>query len=284
MMKQSSTRMVLIVGIVLSLILLVACQPPAPPTETGGNANENQAATTTGTTTGTTTTGTTTGETTGTTTGSTGNVTTKEPISVDIVLDPVLATGDASNLIPLLYTGLVIEGGAPGLADSWTVSEDGLTYTFRLHPGLTFSNGAPVDADAVIANFDRWSNPDSPLRGSATYDAWKTAFGGFKGEKNADDTPVSSYDGMEKVDARTVLIHLNRPVDNLIDLLANPAFGIVDPSALGKDAANYGTKAGSVAGVGPYMVQEWTDAHLVLAPNTGWIGTVPTDTLEYPFK
>src|SRR5581483_5140973 len=45
------------------------------------------------------------------------------------------------------------------LADSWTVSKDLLTYTFKLHPGVTFSDGSPLTSADVKATYDRLRNP-----------------------------------------------------------------------------------------------------------------------------
>src|SRR5471030_3564014 len=47
------------------------------------------------------------------------------------------------------------------LADSYTVSKDGLVYTIKLHPGIKFQDGTDFNAAAVKVNFDRASNPDS---------------------------------------------------------------------------------------------------------------------------
>ena len=47
----------------------------------------------------------------------------------------------------------------PGLATSWTISPDGLTYTFALRQGVTFHDGTPFNAQAVAANLDRITNP-----------------------------------------------------------------------------------------------------------------------------
>ena len=53
----------------------------------------------------------------------------------------------------------------PSLADSWEVSGDGLVYTFRLHPGVTFSNGAALTAEDVEFTFHRLiSHPESRNR------------------------------------------------------------------------------------------------------------------------
>ena len=47
---------------------------------------------------------------------------------------------------------------APGIAESWTTSPDGLTYTFKLRHGVKFTDGTPLDAKAVIWNVDRLLN------------------------------------------------------------------------------------------------------------------------------
>src|ERR1700712_896096 len=47
----------------------------------------------------------------------------------------------------------------PGLATSWTISPDGLTYTFALRQGVKFHDGTPFNAQAVAANLDRIENP-----------------------------------------------------------------------------------------------------------------------------
>src|SRR5437762_12525217 len=71
-----------------------------------------------------------------------------------------------------LYEGLVkMESGspAPALATSWIISEDGLDYIFNLRPGVVFQDGSPLNADAVIANFNRWFDQKDALRGAGAY-------------------------------------------------------------------------------------------------------------------
>jgi peptide/nickel transport system substrate-binding protein len=106
---------------------------------------------------------------------------------------------------------------APGLALSWTISQDRLDYVFTLETGATFADGSPVTAHA-----------------SGPVAAWTAAFGGFKGEKDSNGQPKGSFDGVEKVDNFTVLIHLNRPYDALLTTLAQPDFGIVSPASFKK--------------------------------------------------
>src|SRR3990172_696555 len=79
-------------------------------------------------------------------------------------LDPAFidSAGDVEFLLQL-YAGLtrLDESGAPyaSLAESWTVSGDGLTYTFRLRSGLTFSDGSPLEADDVRRSWLRILHP-----------------------------------------------------------------------------------------------------------------------------
>jgi peptide/nickel transport system substrate-binding protein len=202
-----------------------------------------------------------------------------QTISKDIVLDPAIATDADSLLVDgYIYEGLVkLENGAPAaaLAVSQTVSEDGLHYTFNLRPGVVFHDGTPLSADVVLANFNRWFDPDDPLHGSATYAGWKEVFFGFKGEVDANGGPVSSFDGIEKADNLTILIHLNREMPDLLDKLSGPAFALASPEALAK---------GETAGTGPYQVGEKTAQKLVLQPNTHYWDVVPSAALEFALK
>ena len=76
------------------------------------------------------------------------------------------------NATHMIFDGLVElelgkpeEGWAtlrPALAESWTVSEDGKTYTFNLRKGVKFHDGTPFNAEVAKWNYDRFSNPDAP--------------------------------------------------------------------------------------------------------------------------
>src|SRR5690606_25167380 len=57
------------------------------------------------------------------------------------------------NLFSLDEDGEVV----PWLAEGWEVSDDGLTYTLTLQEGVEFTDGTPVDAEAVAYNFDYWA-------------------------------------------------------------------------------------------------------------------------------
>ena len=117
-------------------------------------------------------------------------------------LEPAPAGGADFQLVAEnLYETLVLvsEGEFfPWLAESGTVANDGLDYIFDLRPGVFFRDGTILDADAVIMNFDRWFDAENALRGTGDFAAWEEAFGGFKGEVDAEGNPLSSFDGTEK--------------------------------------------------------------------------------------
>jgi peptide/nickel transport system substrate-binding protein len=201
-----------------------------------------------------------------------------------VLLDPALATdAEAKEAIGHLYEGLVrLENGEPGLALAVgiTLSEDNLGYIFELRPGVQFHDGTPLNADAVIVNFNRWFDTQDPLHGSGTYDAWLASFGGFKGETTSDGKPKSNFDGIEKVDDLTVLVHLNAPDADLLTKLSDPAFSIVSPAAL--NASGFGTPAGTDGGSGAYLIAAWEGSVLTLEPNPSYWdqSAVPTSSHE----
>jgi len=133
----------------------------------------------------------------------------------NLQLDPANVTGNESRTAAgYLYEGLVrMQDGNPigTLAESFTVSDDGLDYIFNLRSGVTFHDGSAFNADAVILNFNRWFDPNDANRGSGEFAVWNTNIGGFKGEVLEDGKPKSQYDGIEKVNDLSVLVHFEYP-------------------------------------------------------------------------
>src|SRR5439155_315036 len=81
----------------------------------------------------------------------------------------------------------------PNLADSWTTSSDKTQWTFKLHPGIKFTDGTDFDADAVVFNFDRARNTKFQYRNSKPvaddYGYYSDMWGGFDGDsRHAEST------------------------------------------------------------------------------------------------
>ena len=197
---------------------------------------------------------------------------TSAAMPIDLELDPA-GGADFPLVAENLYETLVLvsEGEfSPWLAESGTAANDGLDYIFDLRPGVFFQDGTMLDADAVIMNFDRWYDAESALRGTGDFTAWEEAFGGFKGDVDADGNPLSSFDGIEKVNDLTILIHLNQLDSDFFIKLSNPAFSILSPTALATS---------SYVGTGPYTLSEATEEELSLAPFADYWGEVPDGEL-----
>lgn len=126
----------------------------------------------------------------------------------------------------------------PGLATDWSVSEDGLTYTFRLRDGVTFHDGTRFDAVAVGVNLDRIMELDG-------YAA----------------SLLKDYRSYEIVDSRTIHIRLTEPFAPLLDVLSQFYFGMVSPFTVGE----YSTVRYQYhqAGTGPFRLVDFIPGRYV---------------------
>jgi ABC-type transport system substrate-binding protein len=152
-------------------------------------------------------------------------------------LDPFtskLGSGDGISYLAIYNTlvGMTPTGEiVPELASEWTISEDGLTYTFTLNSGIAFHDGTSLDAAAVVANFDRYRAEGSTFPGTNKL------------------APIAS---VEATDATTVTITLTNP--NAPFLAAMTNVQIASPTAveqLGEDFALKGV------GSGPFKIDSW---------------------------
>ena len=138
------------------------------------------------------------------------------------------------------------------LADSWTVSEDGLTITFTLRADAQFSNGNPCDADAVIASFERLKAEDSPRAGD-----------------------YANIVSMEAVDAQTVVFTMGTLDVAALSSFAYPWAAIVDVTVAD-------TLTNQPVGTGPYVLEQWIPQQsLTLTRNETYPGTVHIETVEF---
>lgn len=142
----------------------------------------------------------------------------------------------------------------PGLAESWKVSEDGLTFVFKLRQNVYFHDHTPLNAEAVVFNFNRWMDENSPYHtGRFTY--WKQSFGGEPGI-------IRSIMALSE---DTVEIVLNEPYTPFLSVISMPAFAIASPEAIVK--YNENLKVHPV-GTGPYRLESWEDSgEIVLIRN-----------------
>ena len=146
----------------------------------------------------------------------------------------------------------------PDLATSWSVSPDGLTWTFKLRQGVVFQDGTPWNAEAAKFNFDRWADEKNPYHVVQGFDYtyWK----GFMGDVFSEARVVDPY---------TLQIALKQPDGPLVYNLAIIAFAFNSPAAI----KQYGAQGigQHPMGTGPYRLVDWVrDDHITLDANPSY--------------
>lgn len=152
-----------------------------------------------------------------------------DPIRTGTFIERQLATPVYEALFDIDTSGKAV----PHLAESFTVSDDVKTWRVKLRPGIKFHDGTPLDAAAVVANFERTSNPANRCRclgQMGEFKEWKA------------------------LDALTVEIVLKAPNAALPTLLADAPGTMVSPAAFKADPQGVGTKP---VGTGPFRFVEW---------------------------
>ncbi len=181
-------------------------------------------------------------------------------------LDPQKINTDYErNIVRDLFEGLVTydaEGHpVPGLASSWVTSPDGKRYTFRLRPGLQWSDGAPLTAEDAVFSLRRLIDPKTAANYAALLYVVQNARA-----VNTGKMPVDSL-GVSAPDALTVVIDLVSPAPYLPELLAGGFAALVPRHVIAK-AGDGWVKAGVMATSGAFTLEAWeTQSRIVLARN-----------------
>jgi peptide/nickel transport system substrate-binding protein len=184
-------------------------------------------------------------------------------------------SGQALVVTDQIQETLVGRAGAtvdvePLLAEKWTANGDSTEWTFNLRQGVKFHDGTDFNADAVVFNLQRMSDPnfEHGYRDQGkTYQVFSDIFGGFVGSE------TTVWKGVEKVDDATVKITLARPFPLLPQVLSSSYFGISSPEAVRKDGAKYGTPDGTAVGTGPFKLESWSPGqNLILVRNDDYWG------------
>ena len=159
-------------------------------------------------------------------------------------IDSVVYTNIFEGLTRFMGDGSVV----PGLAASWDISDDGLTYTFKLHDGVTFHDGSTMDAEDVKFSLDRARAEDST---------------------NAQKALFSAITSVDVDDPLTVKLTLSEPNGNLLFNLAWGDAVIVAPESIENIKTN-------PVGTGAYTFTNWVQGDRIdLTRNDAYWGDAP---------
>ena len=123
----------------------------------------------------------------------------------------------------------------PGLAKSWTVSPDGLSYTFKLRDDVKFCSGKKMTAKDVVATYERWLDPET--KGLVK---WR----------------MGDVDKITAPDDVTVEYKLKKPFSELLYQMTQYFHTILNVEQAKQLGADFGIKA--IDGTGPYCLESWT--------------------------
>ncbi len=146
----------------------------------------------------------------------------------------------------------------PLAAESWTISEDGLTYTFTLREGLRWSDNEPVTAEHYRQSYLRQLNPATaaysaqeffPIRNGQAY--------------NSGEITDPEEVGLSAPDERTLIIELERPTPFFLSYVGNSNYLPVRVDLIEKHGDQW-MEAGNHVGNGPYMLTQWDHDQLMV--------------------
>ncbi|MCG8583436.1 MAG: ABC transporter substrate-binding protein [Pirellulales bacterium] len=186
-------------------------------------------------------------------------------------LDPInTSNGETAKVLYNVFDNLITFDDktlelVPSLAKEWTISDDGLVYTFELRDDVKFHDGAAFDADAVVFTFERLIKPDHPhvYRKRIPY---------------APD--FSMIKDVKAKDPHTVQFTLKEPSAVFFGNLAMFAAGIVSPEAVKKHGKGFEKNP---VGSGPFKFDQWVRKQKLqlLANDDYWNGRPKIDRVIF---
>jgi len=175
-------------------------------------------------------------------------------------MDPHSSQLDVSALVQrAVFDSLVaqdLDGSfQPWLAESWTISDDELQYEFTLREDVTFHDGEPFNADAVVANFEH-------VTAAETASAQAASMIGYSADGG-------SYLGAEAIDEFTVRFDFSKPYAPFLQAVSTSQLGFYSPAVLDDKADELKTGGPGISvGTGPFVLSDYTpDQQIVYTAN-----------------
>ena len=209
-------------------------------------------------------------------------------ISDITTLDPALvlaADQPSMSAVEMIYSGLVALNDnlevQPQLAQSWSVSQDGLNYTFHLRHNLKFSDGSPLSSTDVAYSIDRALQPATkstvaPIYLSLIKDSDKM-LGGF--------IPTLINDSLITPDANTLVISINKRATYFLAMLTYPCSFVVEKRLIDTYKAAFTDHLTEGGSTGPFKVSQYTHGKEIdFVPNSNYYDPQPQlHKVVFPF-
>ncbi len=169
-------------------------------------------------------------------------------------LDPTITNNSfAMPFVENCFEGLVTVNSnnelVPSLAESWTISEDGKTYTFTLRDGLKWSNGSPLTSADFLYSVERTLKPETAAQNvNMLTDYVVNAQACYEGTVPFDQV------GFKAPDEKTFVIELNDPTAFFIDLLALPVYSPLNKATVEANGDKWTLSADTYIVSGPFKI------------------------------
>ena len=197
-------------------------------------------------------------------------------------LDPhKTSTVYEAHVLRDLFQGLVMQDEKanliPGAAESWTVSDDGTVYTFKLRKDAQWSDGSAVTAGDFVYAFQRLEDPATAAEYASMLYPIKNAEAVNSGKAKPEEI------GARAVDDLTLEVTLNAPTPYFLEMLTHQATYPVNKASMDKLGADW-VKPGNLVSNGAYTLAEWVpNDHIKLVKNPKFwdADTVKIDVVNY---
>lgn len=186
-------------------------------------------------------------------------------------LDPALIVDlDGARIAAKLYNGLVgfdeNLSPVPDIAESWTMSSDGLTYNFKLKKGVLFFNGREVTASDFVYSFERVLLPKT--KSPRTW-----VFSRIKGSRQFREGKTKNVTGIRVKGPYELEVTLDEPFAPFVSMLGLTTAYVVPREEVERWGADYAFHGN---GTGPFILEQWRhNQFLILKANKNYFGTEP---------
>ena len=203
-----------------------------------------------------------------------GSPATLDPQYADLQSELAIINNSFEGLTAISSDGKVI----PAAAESWSVSTDKKSYTFKLRSDIKWSNGDDVTADDFVFGLKRLFNPVAFSDAANEYLMIKNASDILSGNKN----PQSL--GVKALNEKELFIELEYADPSILTLLSRASASPCQKKFFDEQKGKYGLSAKNVLCNGPFIIDSWGDDYVVIVKNPQYRNKIAIDGVNLYFN